>query len=302
MARSFAAVYTRIWADPTWRALDVNSQHLYLLLLSQDNLNLAGVIPLQLRRWSKCVAGWDTAAVDEALERLQGQSFVVVDEDTEEVLIRTLIRNDGAYKAPGSLKAILTLAAAAQSPVIRAVLAAELGKLDRLEGKTADAGTAAITATRAVLAPSTDPTPDGTPDGIGDGTPDGFLATHPRWDVSSTTQPTPDPTPDGTGSGSGSGSVPSFSLVGILGGKGAPPPPGEPPLCAKHDGMDRDEIPGCRACKRLRENWEITRAEAAKPPPLPPLCGDCDNRWIQPVDDGPAKHCPRCHPAEVRSA
>lgn len=285
MARSFAAVYTRIWADPTWRALDVDSQHLYLLLLSQDNLNLAGVIPLQLRRWSKCVAGWDVAAVDEALERLQTQSFVVVDEDTEEVLIRTLIRNDGAYKAPGSLKAILTLAGAAQSAAIRATLAVELGKLDRLEGKTAEAGTAALAATRTALSPSSDPTPDGTPDGIGDGTPDGFIATHPRWDVSSTTQPTPDPIPDGTGSGSGS--VPLLSLVENQGGKGGPPHPGEPPLCAKHEGMERNEIPGCRACKRLRENWEVAnrlaREQAAKPKPTCPehpgqvdgYCGPC---------------------------
>src|SRR5690348_2370174 len=130
MARSFAAVFHRIWADPEWRALDVDAQHLYLLLISQDNLNLAGVLPLQIRKWSKCVHGWDEKVVADALDRLRADHFVVLDDDTEEVLVRTFVRNSGAYKTPGMLTSILKFAESIHSPGLRRVLAVELGKLD----------------------------------------------------------------------------------------------------------------------------------------------------------------------------
>lgn len=296
MARSYAALYHRIWADPEWRALDVDAQHLYLLLISQDNLNMAGVLPLQVRRWSKCAHGWDEVVVSDALARLCDQHFVVVDGDTEEVLVRTLVRNDGAYRTPGMLVSILRFAESTQSPAIRAVLAVELGKLDPLNGKKSAEGAALIAATRAVLGGGDGPSgPGGEPigDGIGDGIGDAFIGTHRGY----LPQKASEPIGDTSGSGSGSGSL--LSLVETLGGKGAPPPPDAPPLCAKHEGMDRDEVPPCRACGRLRGNWEMVRDEAAKPKPLPPLCGECDNRFIE-TDNGLAR-CPRCNPKAMAS-
>jgi hypothetical protein len=80
----------------------------------------------------------------------------VVDEDTEEVLVRSLIRNDEAYKTPGMLKSILKSAEHTQGPALRRELAVELGRLDPLEGKKADEGTALIAATRMVLLPDGD--------------------------------------------------------------------------------------------------------------------------------------------------
>lgn len=300
MARSYAQLHQRIWADPDWRALDLGAQHLYILLISQPQTNLAGVIPLQLRKWASCVDGWDIADVANALDRLRVQRFVIVDDDTEEVLVRTLIRNDGGYKTPGMLKSILVFAEQAQSPAIRRALADELGRLDPLNGKTAEEGTALISATRLVLAPPSgpsgpggEPIPDGMADGIRDGIPDAFIGTHPGCHPGCHPQSEKEPIPDTSVTGTGTG--PLLSLVGNQRGKSAPPPPDEPPLCAKHEGMDRDLIPGCRACKRLRENWEMARDEAAKPKPLPPLCGQCDNRWIE-TESGAMARCPRCNP------
>lgn len=296
MARSFGRLYVRIWTDPDWRALDVNAQHLYCVLISQESMNLAGVLPLQLRKWSSCVNGWDIADVAAALDTLRAARFVLVDEDTEEVLIRTLIRNDEAYKTPGMLKSILKSAEHTQAPMLRRELAIELGRLDPLEGKKAEEGTALIAATRLVLMPEGTPPDDGVihrsepiPDGIGDGITDGFLGTHPRWVPNSSTEPIPDT------SVSVSVSVPRLSLVDLEGGKGeAPPPPDQQPKCKRHAHLDDDDVPPCRACGRLREEWQAAREEAAKPKPLPPLCGQCENRWVE-TDNGLA-HCPRCHP------
>lgn len=301
MARSYAAIHLRIWADPEWRALDGDAQLLYLLLLSQPSLNLAGVLPLQTRRWAACVADWDAPGVDMALSRLIEARFVVVDADTEEVLIRSFIRNDGNYKIPNALKSLLLVAEGTQAPKLRAALAGELGRLEPLGGKKAEEGRALIAATRLVLGGFGGPSgPGGEP--MPQPMADGLVVTHDGTHEGTVNQPMPEPMPQPMpqpiGSGSGSGTY--LSLVETLGGESAPPPPDEPPLCAKHEGMDRDEIPGCRACKRLRENWEMARNEAAKPTPLPPLCGECDNRWIE-TATGMAR-CPRCNPHAKETA
>lgn len=293
MARSYAAIHLRIWADPEWRALDGDAQLLYLLLLSQPSLNLAGVLPLQARRWAACVGDWDAPAVDMALSRLAEARFLVIDLDTEEVLVRSFIRNDGNYKIPNALKSLLQVSEGTQSPALRAVLAVELGRLEPLSGKKADEGRALIAATRLALGGFDGPSGPG-----GQPMPDGFVVTHAGTHAGTVNQPMPEPMPQPIGSGSGSGTY--LSLVENLEGESAPPPPDEPPLCAKHEGMDRDEIPGCRACKRLRENWEMARDEASKPRPLPPLCGECDNRFIE-TASGMAR-CHRCNPLAKESA
>jgi hypothetical protein len=218
VARSYGKVYLRIWADQDWCALDMEAQHLYLLLLSQPSINLAGVIPVQVRRWASRVADWKPEQVENALGRLAEGGFVVVDLDTEECLVRSLIRNDEYYRAPGALKSILETAEATQSAELRQALADELGRLPALEGKTAEAGAALIAATRRVLVGGGDPppiggqdapmgtTPSTTPDGTSDGTPgttpDGTLGTThtPIYETLPGTTPgtTPGPTPGPT--------------------------------------------------------------------------------------------------------
>lgn len=284
MARSFGRIYTRVWADPAWRELDVDAQHLYVVLISQTSMNLAGVLPLQVRKWAGCAADWDTERVRAALDRLASDRFVLVSEDTEEVLVRSLIRNDEAYKTPGILKSILKSAEATQGPELRCALAVELGRLDPLEGKKAAEGTALITAARLALMPNGTPPPGGLihrPDGIGDGITDGigdaigdtFLGTHRGYLPQSSTEPIADT------SVSVSVSVPRLSLVGSVVGGSPPAPTDEPSKCKRHDGMAREDIPNCGACQRLRVRWEDERAqvasliaaEAAKPKPTCPL-------------------------------
>jgi hypothetical protein len=244
------------------------------------------------------VNGWDIADVAGALGRLREARFVLVDEDTEEVLIRTLIRNDEAYKTPGMLKSILKSAEHTQAPALRRELAVELGRLDALEGKKAEEGTALIAATRVALLPNGTPPDDGVihrsepiPDGIGDGITDGFLGTHPRYLPNHSTEPIPDT------SVSVSVSVPSLALVENLGGEELPPPPDEAPPCKKHQDWDRDEIPDCGGCGRARARWEADReayrqrqvAKAAKPKPMcrthrgqvAEFCGPCRSERLE---------------------
>jgi hypothetical protein len=291
MARAYAQIHQRIWADPEWRALDGDAQLLYLLLMSQPSLDLAGVLPLQTRRWASCVADWTAPAIDMALTRLADARFVVVDQDTEEVLIRSFIRNDGGYKTPGVLKSALKSAEAVQSPAIRSALFIELGRLPRLEGKTAAEGEASIKATRAALEPIGDPFPDPIRDGI-ERNPSGM--------------PSQEPIPDPIVDLSVSVSVPRSSHLGnsaaksggashVSSGPGSTPPR-FPDHCTTHADV---AVPGkCGDCADARK---ARAAEPALPDyrlrVVPPLCGECDERWIE-TPDGWAK-CPRCYPQEV---
>ncbi|MGR7003432.1 hypothetical protein ACU686_44750 [Yinghuangia aomiensis] len=61
-----------------------------------------------------------------ALDELAAARFVVVDHDTEEVLVRTFIRNDGVYKQPRVMGSRRRAAAALESTTPQNALAAEM--------------------------------------------------------------------------------------------------------------------------------------------------------------------------------
>jgi hypothetical protein len=131
MAREHARILTRIWSDTDFCALPIADQRLYFQLLSQKNLSQAGVLPLQLRKLAKGSAETTEDDVVATLKRLEAARFVFVDADTEEVLIRSFIRNDGVMKIPNVFKAALRAATAVESPLLREVLAGELRRTRR---------------------------------------------------------------------------------------------------------------------------------------------------------------------------
>lgn len=129
MARDHARILCRIWEDAEFRACSPEAQRLYFLLLSQPTLNHAGVIGLTLRRWARCCDKTEISDLEGALAELEAARFLAIDEDTEEVLIRSFIRNDGVAQQPNVLKTALLEAAAVASARLRAVLAGELRRL-----------------------------------------------------------------------------------------------------------------------------------------------------------------------------
>jgi hypothetical protein len=139
MAREHARVLTRIWEDPDFCALPLEQQRLYFLLLSRRNLSACGVVPLQVRKWARCAPDTTVEDVERVLHELEAKQYVFVDADTEEVLVRTLIRNDGVLKVPNVFKAALRQALSVEAPKLRQVLAGELRRLKREDAaKVAD--------------------------------------------------------------------------------------------------------------------------------------------------------------------
>jgi len=94
MARQFGRLNVTIWRDSEWLALSDPAMVLYLSLLSQHDISPAGVLTIAERRWGKFLDG-GRPAVDAAIDELVAARFILIDEETSEILVRTFIRHDG---------------------------------------------------------------------------------------------------------------------------------------------------------------------------------------------------------------
>lgn len=216
MPRSHARLLCSIWNDPDWIALEAGPQWLYQAILSQGALNHAGVIGLTERRWARGACNVKVADIQKWMGKLAAARFIVVDEETEEVLIRSFVRNDGVADQPNVLKAALADARQVSSPALRSALAAELRRLPVKREDTARMRYPDPHAVADEIDPDTSPCPPGKPSGkpsrepfdkASPAEPDS-AAQNPCGGVQETLDGTLPETPRGRGGGRGRGSTP----------------------------------------------------------------------------------------------
>lgn len=126
MSRSEARLHHTIWEG--LEPLAAHAKLLYVVLLTERMMNHAGVARAQLDLWAE-QAGLTDAEAAKAFAELIDLDYVASDPRTREVLVRTLIRNDGIANQPYMLKGALKEALMTRSPKLRQVLADELRKL-----------------------------------------------------------------------------------------------------------------------------------------------------------------------------
>ena len=138
MGRPYAKLFRDIWTDGDFLSLSPETRYVYMFLFSQPDLNAAGVLPLLPGRWSR-MAAITTDAMRGALRILDKHEYALIDEGTEELLIRTYVRNDELWRIPNTLYSVVRDAARTVSPFLRGTLADELSRLpvDELDGKKA---------------------------------------------------------------------------------------------------------------------------------------------------------------------
>lgn len=183
MARGHGRILTSIWDDADFLALGEREQRLYLFLISQPNLNHAGLLDLTLRRWSRKARGLTSAELEKTLQALEAARFIVMDDDTEELLIRSFVRNDGVWKQPKVMGAMVSGALEISSWRLRRALLAEVDRIpmDELSNDPGARGVSIreqvaehiTTLRKAFGTPPPDPTERGsaTPSGTPSGTP-----------------------------------------------------------------------------------------------------------------------------------
>lgn len=122
----YGKLMSSIWGDKDFTALNDREQKVFMMLFSFPTRNLAGVVPLTIRRWSKCSSDATETNVKAALLALAKLRFIIIDLDTEEVLIRTYIRNDEVWKQPNLMTRCLRYCEAVASERLKAEIAIEL--------------------------------------------------------------------------------------------------------------------------------------------------------------------------------
>lgn len=128
MARREARLKTRIWDDDDFLALDRPEQLAYLFLISQPDISHNGVLPLRLKRWAKKLK-YTTGQLEKVLFGLEQKRFIVVDDEEEELLVRSFLRNDEVYKQPKVLLAAMRQLDEIASAKIRGELSREIERV-----------------------------------------------------------------------------------------------------------------------------------------------------------------------------
>lgn len=129
MARKYAQIQVSIWSDEDFKALDPLYQHMYFVLLSQPRMNLCGVIDFIPSRIAQASYDLTRAQVEERVAHLDKKRYVVVDEDTSELLIRTFIRNDGLLKMPNVATGMASDYGEVMSQKLRTAIEKELARV-----------------------------------------------------------------------------------------------------------------------------------------------------------------------------
>lgn len=259
MARSHGRILSGIWQDPDFRALPAEPQRMYLFLLSQPNLTHAGLLPLTVRRWASAALDLTPERVRAALAALEAARFVVVDGDAEELLIRTLVRNDGVWKQPKVMIRMGEDAREITSARLRAAFVTEMHRLplDQLKPDTRAVVEGVV---KGIIA---DFTPD--PAGPSGGGPDSTHGTLPEG-VSDTPSDTPRHGFFEAGSRSAEGSAGGAGTAAEDAEQAGSPPNGDPAESPQVNGPQQGYREG------FPEGYAVpsARAHAHSPSPLPP--------------------------------
>lgn len=130
MARNYAKIHTTIWSDPDFKTLTPATQHAYFLLLSQPRLSMCGLLDYIPKRLAAC-AMWNISDVEQQMDDLETQSYVAIDKETSELLVRSFMRNDGVLLSPNLTVAAIREYGEVVSDDLRKVLDRELIRAHR---------------------------------------------------------------------------------------------------------------------------------------------------------------------------
>jgi hypothetical protein len=117
----YAMVLCSIWEDDDFRALSEGAQRCYLLLVSQRRRSMVGVLPYTPRSWARGCENTDIDDIEREIAELECANFVRVDLDTDELLVRTVLKHDPA-RGPKSIVAMWRSIDAIESRHLRSVV------------------------------------------------------------------------------------------------------------------------------------------------------------------------------------
>lgn len=173
MARDYGRLRTSIWSRRDFTDLLEAEQRMYALLLSQDGVSYCGVLAYTPRRWAGLAKDSTEAKVRKAVTGLVAKRYVIVDEATDEILVRSFIRHDGTLTMLNVAKSAAKAWHAIHSSRLKGHVLLELHRLK--QGPQGDKWEQGWPAFQPLLEEPLDPYfPEGLPEGFGEGLTQGF--------------------------------------------------------------------------------------------------------------------------------
>lgn len=129
MARDHARIKLSIWDDHDFLALRVAEQHAYFTLASHKGLSRCGVVTFIPSHFEDLAKDQTAGRLRAAVKTLRHSRFIVVDDRTQELLVRTYVRHDGVFDRVNMGKAVGSAFEAIVSDSIKRAIGDELARL-----------------------------------------------------------------------------------------------------------------------------------------------------------------------------
>lgn len=129
MARTESRTKTGIWSNDDFCKLPALAQRRYWQLYSQPNITLCGVVAYTPGRWTRQCCDDTEELLLADLQRLADGRFIIIDYDTEEVFVRSFMRNDGVWKSEKTRGAAIGAAGTVLSTGLRDAIRVEMDRL-----------------------------------------------------------------------------------------------------------------------------------------------------------------------------
>jgi hypothetical protein len=124
MPRTYGKTKVEVWESGSdFRLLSLEAQWAYLMLVSQESVSMAGTLPYAPRKWAKLAAGLTVERLEEIVGELEAEWYVIVDRESEELLIRSFVKHEAPWRTPNFLTAARSKFRSTESELIRDYLA-----------------------------------------------------------------------------------------------------------------------------------------------------------------------------------
>jgi len=131
MAMDHAQVRRDIWSDEDFRELPQASQWLYLHVITSPTISYCGVADWRPARIAALTGDMTARSIEAAAVELEGNHYLIIDRDTEEVLVRSWVKHDGLMGKWNMAAALARTYGEVASKVLRGVIVHELRRLKK---------------------------------------------------------------------------------------------------------------------------------------------------------------------------
>ncbi|AMU71453.1 hypothetical protein PP298_08065 [Mycobacteroides abscessus] len=274
MARDHTRINLDIWGDDEFRDLPVDAQNLYWTLWTSPDRTYCGAHDWRPGKLTQCAGDWTVERIVAAGAVLSERLFLLIDEVTEECLLRSWIKHDGLWRIPNMAVTMANARSAVGSKTLRGVIVHEVKKLAKAEPDLSSwkrDEVVKLLSQRAIdpetVTPFTPhPTPPETPPPTRRPTPDLTLSDGVGVNPTVNPAPTTATATSTTATSTKEGCVSQVSHQSV-----AQIPS---PLCNLHPNGTKDNCGGCADARRAHRRALATRRKAIDD------CPDCDRNGL----------------------